>query len=352
MESLKFTIPEIMSLFGVVQCVYILVYMALRAGRLSRAGLAIAYFSFLGIAFFLDFAYASWHGVTAYYDFLQWFFWFSGPPLGALLVIQIAQITRTPAIRYYSVLLLIPAAAIVSMLFAKASGECEALINCMVFKDWLHVTGLMAGGLSLLAIWLKRGIFADLASQKIGKERYWLILALIFANIAFLLAMLAVFSTHFSAQEISLVRTMLGLALAYLVTTSLFRIYPQAVNIAPARDESLSESEKVLAQKVEQLINMDKVYHEAAYSRSDLARELGEAETTVSRIINVHFKKSFPQLLNERRIEDAKRLLVQTQANVKTISEEVGFNSLASFNRVFKELTGEAPSTYRKNNKP
>ena len=52
--------------------------------------------------------------------------------------------------------------------------------------------------------------------------------------------------------------------------------------------------------------------------------------------------------MNERRVDDAKRLLVETDAAIKTIAEEVGFNSLPSFNRVFKDLTGYAPSIYRK----
>jgi AraC-like DNA-binding protein len=91
------------------------------------------------------------------------------------------------------------------------------------------------------------------------------------------------------------------------------------------------------------------VYQEPTYSRTDLARECDTSETIISRVINAHFGKSFPQLINEYRVEDAKQLLIQTSAPVKVIAGDVGFNSLASFNRVFKDTTGESPSKFRKN---
>lgn len=104
----------------------------------------------------------------------------------------------------------------------------------------------------------------------------------------------------------------------------------------------------MLADKIAKLLELEKIYHEATYSRSDLAQELGVSEATVTRIIGQFFNKSFPQLLNERRIDDAKRLLLETEANIKTVAEEVGFNSLPSFNRVFKELAGISPSSTEK----
>jgi len=89
------------------------------------------------------------------------------------------------------------------------------------------------------------------------------------------------------------------------------------------------------------------VYQEPTYSRSDLARELNVAETAISRVINIYFGKSFPQVLNERRIVDAQRLLRETPAPVKQVAEEVGFNSMATFNRVFREAVGHTPTEFR-----
>ena len=116
---------------------------------------------------------------------------------------------------------------------------------------------------------------------------------------------------------------------------------------ARARASLLSEDEKQIADKVRNLMELDKLYHEPTFSRADLARELGTSENTLSRVINSAFGKSFPRLLNEFRVEDAKRMLRDPAIPIQVLAFEVGFNSLASFNRVFREITGETPSHYR-----
>ncbi|MCB1681010.1 MAG: helix-turn-helix transcriptional regulator [Rhodospirillales bacterium] len=351
MEQLRFTIPEMLSLVGVFQCVYILVYVLFRAGNASRVILPLLYFFTLGVGFFLDFASSYIGEITPYYDLIRWAAWFFGPPLSVLVIIQIAQITKLPSLADCAVLLFIPVALLFSWGMAVQAKECEIIANCPVFWEWLDVTGLIAGTASLLMIWVHRGLFSELQKQKAGKERYWLILALIIVNIFFLAAMSLRFGGEDLEEDSTIVRTLIGLAFIYLVTTSLFRIYPQALQITTGKkkEENPTSEDQALAEKISKLMEFEKVYHEATYSRSDLAQELGVPEATVTRIIGQFFNKSFPQLLNERRIEDAKRLLLETDANIKTVAQEVGFNSLPSFNRVFKELSGTSPSEYRKN---
>ncbi len=351
MEPLRFTIPEMLSLIGVFQCVYILVYVVFRAGNAARVVLPLVYFLVLGSAFFLDFARSYIGELTPYYDLLRWGAWFYGPPLSVLVIIQIAQISKLPSLSDCAVLLLIPVALGFSFFMAGQAKECAVLIECPALWEWLDITGLIAGAASLLVIWTHRGMFAELQKQKAGKERYWLILSMILVNIFFLAAMGLRFGGDHLDEGAGIVRTLIGLSFIYLVTTSLFRIYPQAlaITVVKKKDENPSTGDQALAERITSLLDLDKVYHETTYSRSDLARELGVPEATVTRVIGNFFNKSFPQLLNERRIEDAKRLLLETDANIKTVAQEVGFNSLPSFNRVFKELTSKSPSEYRKN---
>lgn len=336
MDQIQFTIPEILSLIGVTQCVYILVYMFMRAGKLARAGLPILYFSVLALAFLSD---AAARGIGVNFDryfFLQWALWSLGPPLSVLLVIQIAQINRTPDLKHYWVLGLVPL----------AFGAAFAISPAEEIKAGLTVSGMIAGSISVLTIWSHRGLFASITAEKTGKARYWLILALIFTNIFLLGTMLFGLSFPAAHDEIALIRTVLGLGFVYLVGTSLFRIYPQAVKVTDGQ-EALTSQDQEIARKIEGLLTMEKVYQEPAYSRADLARECGASEAVISKIINLHFRKSFPQLMNEYRIGDAKRMLKETDANVRTVAEEVGFNSLATFNRVFKEMTGSTPGQFR-----
>lgn len=350
MNDIRFSIPELLSLIGVAQSLYIIVYMLFRAGRLSRTGLPLLFFLVLYAAFAVDFAAEHISSTIPGYGLLQNFLWLSIPPLSVLLVIQVAQITRVPDLKYYSVLLLPFMGLGGAALAANLSGDCNSLVNCDEFTLWLLVLGQLSGAVSLLSIWAAWRLWSPLYAQKSGRERYWLILAIIAMNTGFLLSLFAFYAPDPDHQSLVLVRTVLGLGFVYLVTTSLFRIYPPSVRMLPAseNDETiLSDKELELAFKIESLMTYEKVYHEPGYARSDLARELGVAETVVSKIINLHFKKSLPQMLNEYRVEDAKRLLQETQAEIGVIAREAGFNSVASFNRAFKEISGEAPSQFR-----
>ncbi len=70
----------------------------------------------------------------------------------------------------------------------------------------------------------------------------------------------------------------------------------------------------------------------------------------LSRVINEHFGLNFFEFINNYRVEEAKRRMTGPGAGDKliTVALDCGFNSLATFNRVFKELAGRTPSEYRK----
>ncbi len=340
--------PQLLSLLGLAQVVYVLVYMTFRAGNLRTAALPFLYFLFLGFGFLSDFA-EGFIGSLGNYDLIQWFLWFSGPPLSVLLILQVARFGKLPAWREAWVLLLPPAAFASAFILSKLDGECHFPEACGVLREWLAVTGLLSGVTSLIALWPKRAELRDVATQKSSEERYWLILTLIIVNLFFTGFMSLFGLTMAGATQTMLVRTIVGIALIYLTGTSLFRIYPLTVPIKPTSPKPtvLSPEEQAKAERLKALIELDKVYHEPGCNRTELARELSISESAVSKIISHTYGCTFPQLINERRVDDAKRLLKETDAAIKVISEEVGFNSLASFNRVFRALTGQNPSDYR-----
>ena len=345
LQSLQFTIPEILSLIGLVQCVYVLVYMCFRAGGWTRAAIPFAYFLILAAAFFSGFAQRFIGDLIPAYDRMVWALWFLGPPLSVLLMIQIARITEPPRWLNLWVVGLVPLA------YALALGLHLAFDNTQLM-EWLGLTGLLAGVVSMVAMWSQRPVLAQLTTQAGGRDRYWLILALVLVNLFFMVTMLLGLTAVLTPDQATVIRTIWGLGFVYLAGTSLFRIYPQAVNLIErastrAQPAPLRIDEHKIAKRIEDLLTLEKIYHEPAYNRVSLAKELGVSETIVSRVINQHFGKTLPQLFSEKRVEDAKRLLVETDAAIKTISEEVGFNSIASFNRVFRDIAGKTPGQYR-----
>lgn len=347
----QFSILELLLFLGVAQCVVILVYIMFRSGDACKAALPFLYFFLLGAAFFIDFSGKVVELLWPYYSILQSFLWFSAPVICPLVLIQVIQVTKVPKLQYFSIIFFPLIAFFVSVYLGKNIDGCDTILTCPFFSDWMIVSFIVAAELSFIVLWLERTLFKELQGDKHGKERYWVVLMMIIFNLALIFVMVGNFRQVLSIEELHFIRTLLGLGLIYLVMTSLFRIYPQPVRLLlkEEREHELNEDEIELALRVEDLLNLDKIYHESGYNRTDLAQELGASEVVLSKVINLHFQKSLPQLLNEFRVKDAQQLLLETNAAVKIVGDEVGFNSLATFNRVFKDIAGMSPTEYRKN---
>jgi len=91
-----------------------------------------------------------------------------------------------------------------------------------------------------------------------------------------------------------MIRGLLAISLTYLASTSLFRIYPQSVGKRGGGEKDLNDLEVETAMKIEKLMELDKVYQEPSYSRSDMARELQVSEAILSRIRPVAKVMGFP----------------------------------------------------------
>lgn len=83
-------------------------------------------------------------------------------------------------------------------------------------------------------------------------------------------------------------------------------------------------------------------------SLSRVAAYIGINPNYLSRLFYSSGEENFIDTLNLYRIENAKLLLRQTGIPIKEIGFKTGFNSMQSFNRVFKKFAGTTPSQYRK----
>jgi len=89
-------------------------------------------------------------------------------------------------------------------------------------------------------------------------------------------------------------------------------------------------------------------YLEPRLSIRDVANRMATNETYVSRALNHGIGKSFNRFINELRVEHAKSLIKESSDNFLNIAMDSGFNSKATFNRVFRDISGETPSAFRK----
>jgi len=104
-----------------------------------------------------------------------------------------------------------------------------------------------------------------------------------------------------------------------------------------------------LKEKLLNYMKTNKPYLKSDLKISELADALSVPYYHLSQLINKEFSTNFYDFINNYRVEEAKKLLIEDSRNFKilAIAFEVGFNSKATFNRVFKNLTNHTPSEFK-----
>ncbi|WP_423126376.1 helix-turn-helix domain-containing protein [Gaoshiqia sp. Z1-71] len=114
---------------------------------------------------------------------------------------------------------------------------------------------------------------------------------------------------------------------------------------------SLDELQKEeILQKLTDLMTREKYFSGNLASLSDLSGKIGETSHRVSQVINEKTGMNFFNWLAQYRIKEAMKLLSGKDAmkyKIEEIAEMVGYNSKATFNKAFKNITGLTPSDFR-----
>lgn len=129
---------------------------------------------------------------------------------------------------------------------------------------------------------------------------------------------------------------------------------------AEADTESIPENKeknKKMHPKIEELekiMTNEKLYLDPELNIGNLANQLGIHSHQLSKIINTELNKNFFEFVNEFRVEEFKRLVTNPEnknISILGLALDAGFNSKATFNRIFKNATGLTPSLFRESYK-
>lgn len=82
-------------------------------------------------------------------------------------------------------------------------------------------------------------------------------------------------------------------------------------------------------------------------SLAALAEQVVLSKSQLNRILTKKYGQSFKQRLIFLRMENAARLLLDTQLMIKEIAASVGYNTIQGFNSIFKKTYGMTPEEYR-----
>jgi AraC-like DNA-binding protein len=130
-------------------------------------------------------------------------------------------------------------------------------------------------------------------------------------------------------------------------------IEPVVETALPSLKSRVSERDKdrPLIDRIHALMEDERLYAQPGLTIGELAARVSMQEYRLRKLINqkLHYR-NFNQYLNQYRIAEAARRLQsaeESQVPISTIALDVGYASLSSFNKAFKELHGVTPSIYR-----
>jgi AraC-like DNA-binding protein len=105
--------------------------------------------------------------------------------------------------------------------------------------------------------------------------------------------------------------------------------------------------QKTLA-ALEKVVHQDRMFLNPELTLNDVVNASNIPQKTISAVLNQHAGKSFNEFVNRYRIEEVKKRLLESQPHltITGIAFECGFNSQATFQRTFKQFTGESPTEF------
>ena len=107
---------------------------------------------------------------------------------------------------------------------------------------------------------------------------------------------------------------------------------------------SLSKSQSVVG-RVKEYINS---HLSEEITRTNMANMVYLNSDYLARLFKKETNQSLGAYLLDRRIHEAKRLLVQSNIPVNEIAQKVGYDNFSYFSHIFKEKTNMTPNEYRK----
>ena len=102
------------------------------------------------------------------------------------------------------------------------------------------------------------------------------------------------------------------------------------------------------SQHLQRFVALLEKHYREHWPVSSYARQLGVSTAYLNGVCRRHSGQTALQLIHQRLLLEAKRLLVYTTLNVNQVSDQLGFSEPAYFIRFFKRLSGQTPSRLRK----
>jgi len=109
-----------------------------------------------------------------------------------------------------------------------------------------------------------------------------------------------------------------------------------------------------LLQNIISLMEEEKYFLNPHFTIDEFSKEINTNRGYISQIINEFFKTNFNNFINEYRVKETRKLLIDSNFDnysLEGIASLAGFNNRVTFNTAFKKFTGVTPSFFKKNSR-
>ncbi|MCB5239241.1 AraC family transcriptional regulator [Niallia circulans] len=134
-----------------------------------------------------------------------------------------------------------------------------------------------------------------------------------------------------------------------LLSESTMKLYMGLLIIELIKNtDKIQQNEGVLQNQylvIEALTYIEENYKNGTLN--ELAEQLHQSVSSLSKNIKKATGYTFKELLQEKRLSKSKNLLETTDLSIKWIIEEVGYDNISYFYRIFKEKYGMTPKAFR-----
>lgn len=217
---------------------------------------------------------------------------------------------------------------------------------------------------ALVAVWRMMKAYnqylENTQSQAVDFDPVWLrriILGALIGGFIYLAGEIAALFNPSDFKLFFLFQLSVLLITAWLAVEAVFRLnrdFPKMGTKAPkelALEKTDEPNHMALAEKIREKTVSEKWFLESQISIRDVARRLGTNESYISRALNQEIGQSFNQFINTLRVDHAKSLIRVGSLSMIEVALDSGFNSKATFNRVFRAIAGQTPSAFKTSQK-
>ncbi|MFM8911335.1 MAG: helix-turn-helix domain-containing protein, partial [Flammeovirgaceae bacterium] len=206
------------------------------------------------------------------------------------------------------------------------------------------VAWMLSAGIALVALWKGYDL---LAVFELLIETIWIV----FSFITFFLGYFAIHEPDvFRVPAVDFSNAPNKTVTTIPLPIGMLESNPVAIEPAPAEATELPiEHLEMEVGKLSHYMETKKPYTNPKLTLVELAHSLDMPPYVVSKVINHGFDKNFFDFVNSYRIEEFKKRVEDPQFRNYTllsIAFDVGFNSKTAFNRSFKKITNQTPSTF------